>query len=164
MDLYIIRHAQAGHFGDPNWPDDSKRPLTDEGRDRFARMVEKLAKREFDPEVIATSPAVRCLQTAQVVAEGVPGDAEVVELEALLPGNDVRALMEWTTRQSRKHRRLAWVGHAPDVGRLTAELIGDRTTWVRFAKGTIAAVRFQGPPELGGAELRWLVTAKMLGC
>ena len=26
MDLYIIRHAWAGHFGDPAWPDDSQRP------------------------------------------------------------------------------------------------------------------------------------------
>jgi hypothetical protein len=28
----------------------------------------------------------------------------------------------------------------------------------------VAAVRFDGPPEIGGGELRWLATAKVLGC
>jgi phosphohistidine phosphatase len=164
MDLYIIRHAQAGHFGDPNWPDDTQRPLTDEGRQRFAQLVQQLADRGFAPEVIATSPMVRCRQTAQIVAESARSSPEILELDALLPGNNLEALLEWTTEQSRQYSQLAWIGHAPDVGRLTAELIGDRDTWVRFSKGAIAAVRFYGPPEIGSGELRWLVTAKTLGC
>jgi len=49
MDLFIIRHAWAGHFGDPAWPDDAKRPLSDEGRKRFANMVKKLADRGLTP-------------------------------------------------------------------------------------------------------------------
>ncbi|OHB72767.1 MAG: phosphohistidine phosphatase SixA [Planctomycetes bacterium RBG_13_63_9] len=164
MDLFIIRHAQAGRFGDPAWPDDSQRPLTDEGQRRFALMVETLAERGFAPEIIATSPAVRCRQTAEIVAQGVPDRPEVVELAALLPGNDLKALMDWTKQQSAQFRRIAWVGHAPDVGRLAAELIGDRATWIRFSKGAIAAIRFPGSAELGGGELRWLVTSKTLGC
>ena len=43
MNLFIIRHAWAGHAGDPAYPDDSQRPLTDEGRNRFRRMVEALS-------------------------------------------------------------------------------------------------------------------------
>jgi phosphohistidine phosphatase len=164
MDLFIIRHAEAGHFGDPAWPDDSQRPLSDEGKQRFARMVEKLAPRGLAPEIIATSPAVRCVQTAQIVAQGVPEHPEVVELDGLSPGSDLGALITWTQKQWQKHQRVAWVGHAPDVGRLAAELIGDRNTWVRFSKGAIAAIRFDGPPDIGEGELRWLVTAKTLGC
>ena len=56
MDLYVIRHAWAGHFGDPEWPDDSQRPLTPDGMKRFARMVEILTDRGFQPQIIATSP------------------------------------------------------------------------------------------------------------
>ncbi len=51
MDLYIVRHAWAGHFGDPQWPDDAQRPLTEEGKQRFARLVEKLAARDFAPSL-----------------------------------------------------------------------------------------------------------------
>ena len=164
MDLYIVRHAWAGHYGDPQWPDDSQRPLSDEGRKRFARVVAKLVAGEFAPEIIATSPMVRCVQTAQLVAEGVPGDPPVVELEALLPGSDLAGLLRWTDEQAGQYERVAWVGHAPDVGRLTAELIGQTDAWVRFAKGAVAELRFHETAEIGGAELRWLATAKVLGC
>jgi hypothetical protein len=32
-----------------------------------------------------------------------------------------------------------------------------------FSKGAVAAIRFADPPQLGHGELRWLVTAKILG-
>ncbi len=164
MDLYIIRHAQAGHFGDPQWPDDGQRPLTDAGRQRFARMIETLAGRGFEPQIIATSPLVRCVQTAQVVAENSAGDPELVELDDLLPGGDLQSLLQWTAGQLDYWRQVAWVGHAPDVGRITSDLISEGDMEIRFAKGAIAAIRFHGPPEIGHGELRWLVTAKVVGC
>ncbi len=164
MILYVIRHAWAGHYGDPDWPDDDQRPLTDEGRERFARVVRELAKRGFAPEVIATSPLVRCRQTAEIVAEELPNRPDVVSRDELVPDSDLGGLLRWTNRKARECEQLAWVGHAPDVGRLTAALIGDCRGWIRFAKGAVAAVRFPGQARPGEGELRWLVTAKVLGC
>ena len=164
MDLYIIRHAWAGHYGDPDWPDDSQRPLTVEGKARFVQVVARLVKRGFAPQLIATSPLVRCLQTARIVAEGLAGDPQVVELEDLMPGSDLEDLLRWTGEQAAEYDQIAWVGHAPDVGRLTADLIGETDGWIRFAKGAVAAVRFDDLPRIGQGELRWLVTAKLLGC
>ena len=164
MILYIIRHAWAGHYGDPAWPDDSQRPLTDEGRERFVRMVRKLAKREFAPQVIATSPLVRCRQTAEIVAEGLSSRPDVVPRDELVPDSDLEGLLRWTNRKAGAVEQLAWVGHAPDVGQLTAALVGGSRAWIRFAKGAVAAVRFPGRAALGEGELRWLVTAKVLGC
>jgi phosphohistidine phosphatase len=170
MDLYIIRHAWAGQYGDPQWPDDSQRPLTDDGKARFAQMVQKLAERGFAPQLIATSPLVRCRQTAEIVAECLSGGTHaswvprLVELDELAPGSDVEGLLRWTAKQAAQHDQIAWVGHAPDVGRLTAALIGQGDGWIRFGKGSVAAVRFSEPPEAGQGELRWLVTAKLLGC
>lgn len=164
MDLYIIRHAWAGHYGDPQWPNDSLRPLSEEGKQRFAGFVAALASRGFDPDLIATSPLVRCLETAQLVAQGVGGDPEVVERVELLPGSDLDGLLAWSEVQSGRYHRIAWVGHAPDVGQLTASLIGNGHGSIRFGKGAIAALRFSDLPRLADAELRWLVTAKMLGC
>jgi phosphohistidine phosphatase SixA len=98
------------------------------------------------------------------VAEGLSGDPPVVELDELLPGSDLKGLLRWTAEQAAKYDQIAWVGHAPDVGRLTADLIGETDGWIRFAKGGVAAVRFEDLPQLGQGELRWLVTAKLLGC
>jgi phosphohistidine phosphatase len=164
MDLYIIRHAWAGQYGDPQWPDDSLRPLTAEGRKRFARLVEKLAERDFGPRIVATSPLVRCRQTADLVAAGVPGKPPVVELAELEPGSDLDGLLEWTAAQAQQHDRVAWVGHAPDVDRLAAALVGEGDSLIHFAKGAVAAIRFDEETAAGRGELRWLITAKLLGC
>jgi phosphohistidine phosphatase len=163
MDLYVIRHAWAAERG-PQWPDDDMRPLTHEGKERFAQVMVKLAGRGMRPEVVATSPLVRCVQTAQLLAAGIPDEPDIIELDDLRPGSNLEGLLAWTTRQSRKHQQIAWVGHSPDVDRMAAALIGQPDGLVRFAKGGIAAIRFDGPLELGSGELQWLVTAKVLGC
>ena len=163
MILYIVRHAWAGHFGDPEWPDDFQRPLSDKGGKRFSKVVETLALRGFAPEVVATSPLIRCRQTAERIVDVVRPRPELVELDELRPGSELEGLVKWTARQAKHHREVAWVGHAPDVGRMAAAMIG-QAGWIRFAKGAVAAIRFYDTPEVGGGELRWLVTAKMLGC
>jgi len=164
MDLSIIRHAWAGQYGDPDWPDDSLRPLTPEGRNRFAAMVGILSKRGLAPKLIASSPMVRCLQTAQILAEGLSDRPEVIERQELLPHGDLKSLLDWTARQAGEHSQIAWVGHAPDVGHITAALIGGQNASIRFAKGAVAALRFDGPVDFDAAELRWLATAKLLNC
>ena len=164
MDLYIVRHAWAADRDAERWPNDDLRPLLPQGIERFESVVKKMRKRGFEPGIIATSPLVRCRQTADIVARMMNDEVEVVEHDALQPGSDAGELMQWTARQARGFQQVAWVGHAPDVGELTAELVGEEVGQFRFAKGAVAAIRFDGLPELGGGELRWLVTAKVLGC
>ncbi|MGD0653606.1 MAG: histidine phosphatase family protein [Thermoguttaceae bacterium] len=163
MDLYIIRHAWAGQYGDPEWPDDTQRPLTEKGRKRFAALVGILSRRGMTPSLIATSPIVRCRETAQILAQNLIDRPEVIQRQELLPHGDLESLLAWSAQQAEKHRQIAWVGHAPDVGQLTAALIGQPNASIRFAKGAVAALRFSGPVEIGGGELRWLVTAKIIG-
>jgi phosphohistidine phosphatase len=163
MDLYIVRHAWAAERDDSCWPDDDMRPLTAEGKERFAGVVKKLVGCGMTPGVIAVSPLVRCVETAQLLAAALDGP-KIVELDELRPGSDLQGLVRWTARQAAKHGRIAWVGHAPDVSHLVAALIGDGGSLIHFAKGAVAAIRFDGEPALGNGELQWLATAKTLGC
>jgi len=164
MDLYIIRHAWAWQYGDPQWPDDTQRPLTKKGRKRFAAMATALSRRGPAPSLIATSPMVRCRETAQILAEALGSSPQIVDRDELLPHGDLQSLLAWTAQQGGEHSEIAWVGHAPDVGQLTAALIGQSGASIRFAKGAVAALRFSGPIEVGAAELRWLATARVLDC
>jgi phosphohistidine phosphatase SixA len=161
MFVYIARHAWAYEFGDPRWPDDSLREVEPEGAERFMRVVETLAERGFAPEAVATSPYARCRQTAEIIARYTPAQPAVTDLDALAPGSSLTALLDWSRAADCK--QICWVGHATDVGLLTAELIGDGDANVRFAKGAIAAVRFDGHFERGAGELYWHATAKSLG-
>ena len=166
MHLYIVRHAWAGQHGDPAYPDDRLRPLTIDGRKRFRQVIKKLLKRSFDPIHIATSPLVRCRQTADVIAELSPRKPEIVELADLAPGGDLEPLLAWTRGKS--PAAVAWVGHSPDVEELTAALLGDARARIRFAKGAVACLEFsdtlaESTLAAGQGELLWLTTAAMLG-
>ncbi len=121
-------------------------------------VIEALAGRELAPLHIATSPFVRCRQTAEIIAKYAPGQPTLEELDALAPGSDLQALLEWTRQ---KQADVLWCGHNPDVEELTSVLVSGGN--VGFAKGAIAAVQFHGPIEPGAGELDWHLTAKLLG-
>jgi phosphohistidine phosphatase len=161
MFIYIARHAWAGERGDPRWPDDSLRELTPDGIERYKKVVKALAARGLAPQHIATSPYTRCRQTAEIIANHVDGNLEINEIEALEPGSELEPLLEWSRAQG--DADVCWVGHSPDVERLTADLIGDGSARIRFAKGAIAAISFESGINGGAGELYWLATAKSLG-
>lgn len=161
MFLYIARHAWAGEHGDPRWPDDSQRPLTPEGIDRYDQLVKAIVDRGFDPARIATSPYLRCRQTADIIAKRVAGGPSIEVLEDLEPGSYLEPVIEWSNRQDGAD--VCWVGHSPDVERFTAALTGDSSARIRFAKGAVAAIEFDDEVIAGGGELYWLATAKLLG-
>jgi phosphohistidine phosphatase len=162
MLLYIVRHAWAEERDSERFPNDDLRPLTGEGKKRFAKVVERLVDGGFRPTIVATSPLVRCRQTADITLKHLANDAKLVELDALRPGSDLAELVRWTASQP--DEAIAWVGHAPDVTDLAAALIGDGSASIRFAKGAAAAIEFAGEMAAGKGELNWLSTAKLLGC
>ncbi|WP_372526740.1 SixA phosphatase family protein [Piscinibacter sp.] len=64
---FLIRHAKS------SWDDtalsDKDRPLNDRGKRDATRMGERLAQRDVNPDLILSSPAMRALTTAAIVAK-----------------------------------------------------------------------------------------------
>lgn len=160
MLLYIVRHAYAGEHGDPRYPDDSKRPVTRKGRKRFDRLAKRLAAGSMAPQVIGTSPYLRCLQTAEVLAERLAEFIEPQVIAEFAPGADVTDLAAWCAKHS--VRELAYVGHAPDVDLIASALLGSQHGALRFTKGAIAAIEFVAEVSPGQGSLRWMVAPKLL--
>jgi phosphohistidine phosphatase SixA len=48
---------------------DKDRPLNDRGRRDAPKMGERLAKRDVKPDLILSSPAMRALKTAEIIAK-----------------------------------------------------------------------------------------------
>ena len=44
MELYFLRHGLAGQYGDPQYKDDSLRPLTAEGQKKMRHILHEFAK------------------------------------------------------------------------------------------------------------------------
>lgn len=156
--LAIIRHAWAE---DPAPDvDDFHRRLTKPGRKRFVKFVRRLGTAGLGFDLVATSPLVRCRETAEILAEELELRREIAVVDALAPGSDWQALVEWTIQQDAS--RVAWVGHAPCVGRLAALTIGDGSAAIRMSKGAVAAIRLDDGLGQSG-ELEWLATAGLFG-
>lgn len=156
--LSIIRHAWAEDPG-PG-VDDAARRLTKRGRKRFARFVRRLTEAGFGVDLVASSPLVRARETAEILVEELALDRPVAIVDGLAPGSDWQALVEWTIQQDAA--RVAWVGHAPCVGRLAALTIGGGTAAIRMSKGAVASIRLDDGIGQPG-ELEWLATAALLG-
>jgi phosphohistidine phosphatase len=160
MLLYIVRHAPAGQHGDPRYPNDSLRPLTGKGKRRFGRLVRRLVEHGLAPTLVVTSPLLRCRQTAEILVAGAHDAPKLLERDELAPGEDWQDLIDWTNAQG--DAEAAWVGHAPDVDRITAELIGSVDANLLFAKGAIAALRFSEKIAVGEGQLCWFVKPKLI--
>lgn len=162
MKLYLVRHAIAEERG-PVWPDDHERPLTTRGIARMREIALRLADRRVQVEQIWSSPLVRARQTADVLAPLWTTSRQIEIVEDLAPGHATarvgKALVERSARIT--DATVALVGHEPDLGLLTAWLIGARSP-LPFKKGGVARVDFDAAIGAGTGTLAWLVTPKLV--
>ena len=159
MLLYIVRHAPAGEPDEHNYPDDSLRPITDKGAKRFRRLVRLLAAEGLDPGRIATSPFLRCQQTAEILSAETPRNADLTVLDELAPGAELAPLLTWA--QHHITEDVALVGHAPDVAHWTEQLLGAEVGSIEFSKGAIAAINIDIQSSSRG-QLLWFVKPKLV--
>lgn len=160
IELHLVRHAIAAERG-PSYPDDRLRPLTPEGTARWRKAVIGLRAVGMEVDLVLTSPLVRSRETADLLAAGLPGKPAVEESTALAPGGDAAAITRLIARVGRRHRRLALVGHEPDLGELAARLLQARGH-VEFKKGAVCRIDVDVATPGGPGALRWFLAPRLL--
>ncbi len=163
MDLYIIRHAVAHKRDKDCWPDDTKRPLTQRGEERFRRAARGILRLVPEVEAVLSSPFVRAWRTAEILEQvGWPAPALLEELEPDYPPHKVlNALYDDVGS-------MALVGHRPQLHELvsyllTGDAIGETcNARVQIKKGGVVRLSFDGPLEPGAGSLEWLLQPKAL--
>ena len=158
-ELYLIRHAIAAERGE-EWPDDDKRPLTEDGISRMRKAARGLARLGVTIDVVYTSPLVRARQTAEIAAAALDARPSIVTIESLEPGAAYAALMADLEKHGRKSH-LALVGHEPGLGELAARLVGSRRA-IEFKKGAVCRIDLDEIPPNGPGQLRWFVSPAIL--
>ena len=160
IELYLVRHAIAAERG-PKYPDDRLRPLTPAGTKQFSKSVPGLVEMDVVIDFVLTSPLTRARETATILAAGLKPKPAIVEVEALSPGGRHQAVIEAIKSHAKRHRRLALVGHEPDLGELAARLLGARGG-VEFKKGGVCLIQVDGATPGGPGTLRWMLPPKAL--
>jgi phosphohistidine phosphatase len=119
MKIYVMRHGPAEDFAASG--SDADRALTPAGRDRVRAVAKLLAAQEEAPRIIVSSPLVRALQTAEIVAAETAVD-HVETTRDLAPGGDTSGYVASLVRDHRKRAMI--VGHEPDLSALVVTLCG----------------------------------------
>lgn len=160
FELYLIRHGLAAERGE-NYPDDTKRPLTSRGIQRLKREARALNALDVSFDVMLTSPLVRTRQTAEALASALRNPPPIANAPSLAPGGAHAAIIEELAKQSHRRKKIALVGHEPDIGELAARLLGIRKP-LEFKKGGMCRIDVSALPPTGTGHLRWFLTPRIL--
>jgi phosphohistidine phosphatase len=158
MDLLVIRHGQAeprSHAGT-----DAERRLTDEGRKKMRRGARGLCRLVPELDALASSPLVRAVETAEIVAE-VYGGLRFEQTPTLEPEREPKELADWLAQQPVE--ALAIVGHEPLLSHAVSWLLsGLRTSFLDLATGGACMLHFSDEIGAGRARLVFAATPRQL--
>ncbi len=122
--LILIRHAKSSW--DSQHGSDRERPLNKRGERNAPDMGKRLARRGIRPGLILSSPAVRAITTAQILAHelGYPRE-KIVEVDDLY-GADVRDFIEIIAHHGGGEESVMLFSHNPGITGLVHFLTGER--------------------------------------
>lgn len=161
MQLYIVRHGIAIDREDPQCPPDPDRYLTEEGVEKTKGVARGLAALGVSGDLFLTSPYVRAVQTAEVVA-AILGYAKqkIRRTDSLLPGTEPSLIFRELAKDKPASTVLVF-GHAPHLDDLVATAVGAKKRVTQLKKAGIALIELKRiSPPIG--VLAWLATPKLL--
>lgn len=125
MDLYILRHGDAG----PNRSssaEDNARELTEHGRAEVERLFEQVKNAGLKPpSIILASPLIRARQTAEIVKRVWSGSGDINTAPSLVSGDILRMMAEISELYPLHHAVLL-AGHEPSLSTLASAILAGR--------------------------------------
>lgn len=158
MKLYIVRHAAA--IERTAEVPEEERYLTSEGRALFRKTARTMLKNGVEPSLILTSPLVRAVQTADILAEALSYIGPVVVTDELSPGFDLAAFRRLLDRFHRVDD-LVIVGHEPDFGGVVSSLLSLQGG-VGLKKGAAVKLKVDPTDLQSPATFKWMAVGKKL--
>jgi phosphohistidine phosphatase len=158
MQIYLLRHAIAEE-GAPN-RSDRDRALVPEGRKKLKDVLRLARQADTALSLILTSPYRRARETADMVADLLSPEAELLESNSLQP--EGRPEEVW--HEIRAHKSVdsvVLVSHEPLLSSLAAHLLNSPSFLVDFKKGALMRIDVEsfGPQPHG--KLRWMITPRV---
>lgn len=152
MKLYFFRHAVAED--DPMGTRDHQRELTPKGVERTKLTAPILVRLGVQPDRLYSSPLVRAVQTAELLA---PALRLTVQVRDDLGFGFDSAAVERLIADGGDDDDLMFVGHEPGISSVVAEMTGGS---IQMKKGGLARVDVDMRNPLLGT-LVWLLAPKV---
>src|SRR3989454_12055117 len=121
-----MRHENAISHAKSSWDDtalpDKDRPLGDRGRRDAPKMGKRLAKRDVKPDLILSSPAMRALTTAEIIAKKLDYKLKDIVVDDRLYAGEADDLLNVIHKLGDKLERVMLFGHNPKLTELAHRL------------------------------------------
>jgi phosphohistidine phosphatase len=160
MKLFLIRHTEAIDYETESVRNDENRYITPKGR-KISTTVFKALKEELaELDKVFTSPLVRSVQTAEILAVILKykNDVEIAnELTLPTPLSKVLQLL----KRNSIFKSIALVGHEPMMSELVSSFSDRKTYTVPFKKSGVCYIDFNVDKETGKFE--WYFDPKTMG-
>lgn len=158
MKLFLIRHAEAIEPESDKVKDDEHRYITSSGRN-VTRKIAKILCEEFkDLDVIYTSPLIRAVQTAEVIAARIKFRDDIELVDELKNDSTTSSLLQLLSMNS-DLRAVALVGHEPKIGLLVKAFAG-KEDLTDFRKSSVCLIEFDA--LAGKGRFEWYFDSKSL--
>ena len=144
MNVFLVRHAHA--MDETPTLSDEARHLSREGRHAARELGRRLRWHDCTPTAIWTSPLVRAVMTAELVAAELEWDGPIESVRGLAPGGSTREVMASIAAHD-PTGAIVIVGHEPGLSGLGGALTR-RADFPALAKAQAA--------RIDGGALRWL--------
>lgn len=159
-----MRHGPAEEHADSGM--DSDRALTVSGRERVRSVAKFLHDLDEEPLEIVTSPLVRAVQTAEIVAlvtKLSDREGSVSVRRELSPGGGGGPSLV-ANLASAGSKRVMIVGHEPDLSELIAALLSkaSRTVLASFDKAMVVALHVGPEGAHSHSRLRFVLDPRAL--
>jgi phosphohistidine phosphatase len=158
MKLIFVRHAEA--LARSAAISEEMRYLTAEGRSSFRKTARTLLRQGVEPSLILTSPLIRAVQTADILAETLEYIGPLQVRDELRPGFGLPQLQD-LLNEFQSADEIVFVGHEPDLSSLVTALLS-LPDGLAMKKG--AAVKLKAEPQnlRDSAVFKWLADGKKL--
>lgn len=157
MKLYLIRHTEAIDYETESVRDDEHRFITPKGR-RIAINVFKMLKDEMiDLEKIFSSPLIRSVQTAEILAITVKYKNDVEIANELLISSSPEKVLQLLKRNS-IFKSIALIGHEPMLGAIVRNFTDKKDAEFVFKKAGVCYINMD--LEKGTGKFEWYLNPK----
>ena len=119
--LTLLRHAES-NWNHPGLTD-FERPLNERGRRESAEIGARLAKRNFEPELILTSPAQRATETLAIIAPAIDYNLTSIVPDKTLYGASLTEMYNLMEKLDDSLEHILMVGHDPTWTELANHLL-----------------------------------------
>ena len=161
MNLSFLRHAKAC-LRSPKYRPDSQRPLSREGEKTMLQVAGGIKKLEDPFDLILTSPYLRALRTAEILAEAFDSKKLFVT-DHLAAEADPRAVITEITDNFAGLQNIILVGHEPFLSGLISVLLsGQPGVALDFKKAALCKLAIEDLRFGKCATLTWFLPPRQL--